>query len=124
MVRPEMEGRGVPQDPQIRLQGRGVKAENGPTPGEPDRCLLDPELARLLDDDAQAVGPSRAARSRTGGHRNPPPRPRREGPRPPSSENTRPLSDENRTPRRLSRSRERPAAGQYRHVAWHVQANR
>jgi hypothetical protein len=52
-----MEDRGVPQDPQIGLSSRGGEAQDRSAPGQSDRGLLHPELARLLDDDAQPLEP-------------------------------------------------------------------
>ena len=60
MVLSSMEDRGVPQGTQIGLQGRGGKAQDRSTPGQPDRRLLHRELAHLLDDYAQPLKPGRA----------------------------------------------------------------
>ena len=57
-----MEDRGVPQDPQIGLQSRGIEAQDRPTSDQSGRGLLHPELAGLLDDDAQSVRPQRHRR--------------------------------------------------------------
>ena len=65
-----MEDRGVPQDPQIGLQSRGIEAQDRPAPDQSDRGLLHPELAGLLDDDAQSFSPGRAANSRVDRDRN------------------------------------------------------
>jgi transposase-like protein len=57
LVRPAVEDRGVPQGPEIRLQGGRRAVEDGGAPGEADRGLLHPELAGLLDDDDRPVRP-------------------------------------------------------------------
>ena len=59
LVRPALEDRGVPQDPEVGLPGGRGAAANRRAPGEADRGLLHPELAGVLDDDDQ---PLRAAR--------------------------------------------------------------
>ena len=44
------------QDPQERLQGRGVQASNGPEAGKPDRDAVHTKLAHILADHAQPRG--------------------------------------------------------------------
>jgi hypothetical protein len=67
MVRLEGEDRGVPQGPQVGLQSGGIEAQDRAAPDQPGCRLLHPELADLLDDDAQPFGPKCATNSRTGG---------------------------------------------------------
>ena len=55
-----VEDRSVPQNPQIRLQGRGVEIKDRRTFGKPDLGLLHSKLARILDDDAQPFRSNRA----------------------------------------------------------------
>jgi hypothetical protein len=50
------EDRDIPQNPQVWLQGRGLKAENRRAPCESVGGLLYPELANLLDDHDQPLG--------------------------------------------------------------------
>lgn len=50
---PAMEDRDLPQDPEIRLQGRGIEAENSGAARQPDCDPLHPELAHLLDHDVE-----------------------------------------------------------------------
>jgi len=40
---------------------RGIEAQDRPAPGQPSLGLLHPELAGLLDDDAQSFGSGRVA---------------------------------------------------------------
>ena len=67
LVRLEVEDRGVPQGPEIRLPGGRGAAEDGGAPGEADRGLLHPELAGVLDDDDRPLRPGRRAGPRPDG---------------------------------------------------------
>jgi len=51
-----MEDRDVSQGCEVRLQSRGIKAENRRAAGEPARRALHPQLANLLDDHDQSRG--------------------------------------------------------------------
>src|SRR3954453_14552017 len=56
-VGPALAGRAVPQDPEIRLPGRGGKAADRRAPGQPARPILYPELATVLADHGQPRRP-------------------------------------------------------------------
>src|SRR3982074_2473378 len=117
MVCFEMEDRGVPQDPQIGLQSRGVEAQDRPASDQSGLGLLHPELADFLDDDAQAFSSGRAAGSRTDSDGNRRARSPRERKASNSAENALALSNQDRKARRLSRPRQRSSAGQHSYVA-------
>src|SRR4051794_37937405 len=59
LVRLEVEDRGVPRGPGIRLPGGRGAAEDGGAPAEADRGPLHPGLAGALDDDDRPVRPGR-----------------------------------------------------------------
>src|SRR3954453_17522350 len=53
LVWPALADRAVPQDPEIRLPGRGGKVADRRAPRQPARPVLYPELATVLADDGQ-----------------------------------------------------------------------
>src|SRR3954470_12688107 len=58
LVWPALADRAVPQDPEIRLPGRGDKAaDRRAQPGQPARPVLYPELATVLADHGQSRRP-------------------------------------------------------------------
>ncbi len=119
LVRDALEDRGVPQDPQVRLQGGRVEAQNCGSSGQSDRALLHPQLARLLAHDAEPDDAGRRPRNSADRDRGPrarSPHPR-SGRRTTATTNAIALSDEARTPRRLSRQGQRSATREHRHVA-------
>jgi hypothetical protein len=46
---------GVPQDPEVRLPRRTIETTDGRAPRQPAGDILHPQLAYLLDDDAQSI---------------------------------------------------------------------
>src|SRR6185312_5089241 len=105
-----MEDRGLPQDPEVGVQGGRFEPSDSAASDQPDRDVLHCELASLLDDHAQPdtkcaarsrfdkIGDAfaRAGTADTGNER----------------EDALPLSDQTRQARGLSRSHRRPAARQ------------
>lgn len=59
-----MENRGVPQDFEVGLQGRGVKAAHGGPTGQSYRRILRRKLAHLLDDDGTSSRATSTGRNR------------------------------------------------------------
>src|SRR5712691_9262121 len=113
MVRFEMEDRGIPQDPQIWLQSRGIEAQDRPASDQSGLGLLYPQLASILDDDAQAFSSGRAANPRIDRDRNRHPRSPHERQIPSSTENALALSNQDRQARWLSRPCQRSSAWQH-----------
>lgn len=64
MVRVALEGRNLPQNPEVGLQGGGIEAANSRSAGEPDLGILHSELEAFLDDHAEPFGFSNACRPR------------------------------------------------------------
>src|SRR4051812_3814363 len=123
LVRLEVEDRGVPRGPEVRLPGGRGAAEDGGAPGEADRGPLHPGLAGVLDDDDRPVRPGGRAGPRPDDPGNGAPRrsrPRRGLP----TTDAGPLPGRDRAARRLPRPRPRPAARRHRHVARHVPPDR
>src|ERR1700736_3743445 len=58
-VNSKMEDRGIPQDPQIGLQSRGIEAQDRPASDQSGLGILHPRLASFLDDDAQSLSSGR-----------------------------------------------------------------
>jgi hypothetical protein len=65
-----VENRGVPQDTQIRLQGRGIQTAKLGKTGEPDRHFLRHRVADFLADHVASIRTSPAARDCLGSNRN------------------------------------------------------
>src|SRR5215204_6304464 len=101
---PALADRAVPQDPEIRLPGRGGKAADRRAPGQPARAVLHPGLAAVLADHGQPRRPGGLTPARLDRRRGVPARP--DG-RPPeqslAADNALELSDPDRPARWLSR---------------------
>src|SRR4051794_40975756 len=104
LVCPALEYRAVPQNPEIRLPGRGGKAADRRAPRQPARPILYPELATVLADHGQPRRPGGFAPACLDRRRGAPARPDgRSRKQPLAADNALELSDRDRPARWLPR---------------------